>query len=194
VNTITEEMLEAMKDAGCVCISFGVESGSEKILDFYQKTINHDQTIKAFKMCHKYGIEPTANIMLGAPMETIDDLEKTYQLMKKIKPDDIAVYFVTAVPGRHIYDYAVENDLLEREIDWTEFDPARNREHEHVNMKLLHVTLDDLKRYKRKILRYRSIRKVTSIPNVAKWLRDLVKDPSLAFKKAEKVITSFRSS
>jgi len=193
VNAITEGMLEAMRDAGCICISFGVESGSKKILDFYQKTINHDQTIKAFKLCHKYGIEPTANIMLGAPMETMDDLEQTYQLIKKIKPDDIAVYFVTAVPGRYIYEYAIEHDLLEKEIDWTEFDPARNRELEHVNMKLLYVTLDDLKRYKRKILRYRSLRKMTSPQNVSRWLVDMVKDPGLAFKKAGKVVASLRS-
>jgi len=194
VNTVTEEMLEVMRDAGCICISFGVESGSENILHFYDKTIKLEQTKKAFELCHKYGIEPTANVILGAPQETIEDLEKTYKLLKAIKPDDIAVYFCTAIPGKYIYDYAVENDLLNKEIDWIEYDTARNREYEHVNMKLLHVTIDDLKRYKKKILRYRSLRKMTSFQNISRWLSEAVTNPVLALKKAGNVVASLRSS
>jgi anaerobic magnesium-protoporphyrin IX monomethyl ester cyclase len=192
VNTVTEEMLEAMADSGCICISFGVESGSEKILSFYDKTIKLDQTKNAFKLCHKYGIEPTANVMLGAPEETLEDLEKTYKLIKVIKPDDIAVYFCTAIPGKYIYDYAKEHGLLNKDIDWVEYDTARNREEEHVNIKLLHVTIDDLKRYKKKILRYRSMRKITSIPNITKWLKEAASNPGLALKKAGKVLSTLR--
>jgi anaerobic magnesium-protoporphyrin IX monomethyl ester cyclase len=194
VNTVTDEMLEAMADSGCICISFGVESGSERILHFYDKTIKLEQTKNAFKLCHKYGIEPTANVMIGAPEETLDDLDRTYKLIKQIKPDDIAVYFCTAIPGKYIYDYAVEHDLLNKDIDWIEFDTARNREEEHVNMKLLNVTLDDLKRYKKKILRWRSFHKMTSPQNLSRWFADMMKDPGLALKKAGNVLASLRSS
>ncbi|MBU1627943.1 radical SAM protein, partial [bacterium] len=194
VNTITEEMIAVMRESGCHCISFGVESGSEKILKFYEKTTKIEQTKKAFKLCHKYGIEPTANIMIGHPEETIEDLEKTYKLIKTIKPEDVAVYFCTAFPGKRIHDYAVKNNLLNKEIDWIEYDIARNREIEHVNMKLLHITHDDLKRYKRKIHRWRSIRKMTSPQNLYRWFAGMAKDPGLAFKNAGKVISSLRNS
>jgi len=187
-DAVTFEMLKLMRDVGCECISFGVESGSPKILEFYRKEVDISVVEQAFSWCHRVGIEATSNIMLGAPMETLEDLEMTYQLVRRIKPDDLTVYYCTAMPGKDIYDWAVENDVLKGKISYEEFDTALNREVGNVNMHLKHLTIDQINQYKRKLEAYRSRRKLTSPRNVAKWLRELVGSPGEALTKARFVL------
>ena len=69
VDLITRELLTVMKQAGCQGIAFGVESGSQRVLDFYQKKIKVEDTIRAFDLCREFGIGTHAFMMLGAPIE-----------------------------------------------------------------------------------------------------------------------------
>lgn len=191
VDSVDKEMLKAMKKAGCTCISFGVESGSTRVLDFYRKEITPDQSRQAFKWCHEVGIEATSNICLGAPMETREDLEATYRLIKEIKPDDVAVYILTAIPGKEIYKIAVEKGFLADHINpecYETFDTARNRDLEQTNLKLEHLHYHDLVEYKRKILRWRSWHKMTSPRNIAKWIGEAMRHPGVAAGKALRIL------
>ena len=191
VDSVDREMLVAMKRAGCECISFGVESGSPKVLAFYRKEITLDQTRDAFRWCHDVGIEATSNICLGAPMETRDDLEQTYRLIKEIKPDDVAVYILTAMPGKDIYTIAERDGFLADNITpecYETFDTARNRDLEQTNLKLEHLHYHDLVAYKRRILRWRSWRKMTSGRNIVKWVGEAVRHPGVALGKARRIV------
>lgn len=111
VNTLDEEMAVAMKEAGCDCLFFGFESGSQKILDFLNKGITVDQSLRAGELCHKHGLLIFADYMLGIPGETEDDLRATYELMKRIRPQICAGTFFTPVPGSSLYEYCLERDL-----------------------------------------------------------------------------------
>lgn len=184
VDTVDFELLKLMKKTGVHCISFGVEAGSQRILDFYRKDITPEQTIQAFDWCHKVGIESTANIILGAPIETREELEMTYQLIKRIRPDDTSVYFCTALPGKHLYTIARELGYLHRVISYEEYDTARNRDLENINMALDSLTMDDLKEYKTKILRYKAWRKLTSFHNIWEWTKEAITHPGMQLKKA----------
>jgi anaerobic magnesium-protoporphyrin IX monomethyl ester cyclase len=192
VDTVTREKVRVMGESGCHCISFGVESGSQKILDCYQKGTKPEQAEKAFGWCHEFGVEATANIMIGYPMETNEDIEATYRLLKRIKPDDIIVYLSTAIPGRHIHTWAVENGYLTTDENPELLDPARNRAHEIMNMRLPFLELSDVIDWKHKIERYRSWRKMTSISNIARWAADLTREPGKALTKAGRVLRGFR--
>ena len=100
VDKVSPKILDAMAAAGCEEVVFGVESGSQRILDFYQKDIAVEDTIKAFALCKERGIRAGANVILGAPMETAEELDQTYKLLEKIEPDHFWVFFATALPGR----------------------------------------------------------------------------------------------
>jgi len=188
VDTVTRDKVRVMAESGCHCISFGVESGSQKILDFYRKGTTPEQAEKAFQWCHEFGVEATANLMIGFPMENEEDLRATYDHLKRLKPDDIIVYLSTAIPGRYIHDWAVENGYLANDTNPELLDPARNRACEVMNMRLPFLTLEDVISWKRKIERYRSWRKLTSYENLRDWASELVQHPGSAARKAFRVV------
>jgi len=55
-NTLTEELAKAMKEAGCIALLIGFESGNQRVLNFLRKGITVEQSIKAAEICKKYGI------------------------------------------------------------------------------------------------------------------------------------------
>ena len=142
-----------MKDCGLSHISFGVESGSQDILNFYRKGITVNQIINAFNMCHKLKIKTFAYFMIGAPMETKEDLNLTWKLIKRIKPDGLDMFTTTPYLGNDLYHYVVDNDLV-----------VTDRVDEVCCMgdkfmiKMKHLTNGDLKKFKRKVYRYNNVR------------------------------------
>lgn len=112
VDTFDEELAEVMSSAGCVCLFFGFESGSQRILNFLKKGINPDQSIRSAMLCKKYGIIIFADYMLGIPTETEEDLKQTLTLIKKIEPELPSPTYFTPIPGCDLYDYCKENGLI----------------------------------------------------------------------------------
>jgi len=111
VDQISAPLIEQMKKCGLEAIAFGVESGSQKVMDFFRKGIKVEQTIKAFDLCHEHGIGTLAFVMLGAPVETREDLEATVRLVERIRPESLSFSIATPGPGNALHDYAVENDI-----------------------------------------------------------------------------------
>jgi len=141
-----------MAECGCVEVVFGVESGSQRILDFYKKDISVEQTEKAFKLCHERGIRAGANVILGAPMETPEELELTYQLLERIQPDHFWVFFATALPGKALTRYVVEHNLLKRNLGYHYYDTAMNGVYGEANIALTHLGHEQLVAMRNRIL------------------------------------------
>lgn len=146
VDNIDEEMLLEMKYAGCVHLSIGVESGSQKILDFLKKGITVDDIIRAFDLCNKVGIFTHAYIIIGSPMETIKDLQLTAKLIDRIKPCSVGITRLTPMKGSFLYDYAYENGLININ-SFDEWDYCSNAS----PLILKYLTCDDLEQYATKI-------------------------------------------
>jgi radical SAM superfamily enzyme YgiQ (UPF0313 family) len=108
VNLVDYEQFSSMRKAGLDTVYFGVESGSQKILDFYGKGIKLQETEKAFEICRKLGIHTGAYFMLGALPETRKDMELTYQFVKRLKPTFSLVFIFMPLPGSELYQYYIE--------------------------------------------------------------------------------------
>ncbi len=122
VDKIDEPLLKTMKDAGCVQIDFGVESGSQKVLDTIKKDCTVDQIRKAYALCRKVGIRTLANLMINHPGETEKDVEKTIELAKEIKSNLYLINVASPYPGSEIYEQYgkhVDPDEFEK-ISWYE--------------------------------------------------------------------------
>lgn len=115
------ETLHWMKKAGCIAVAFGVESGSQKILDNIQKNIKIADIKTAFKNCHEVGILTHAYIMVGNIGEDKTTIQQTKDILAEIKPFNINVSITTPYPGTQLYDYAMKNNLLLSK-DWEKYD------------------------------------------------------------------------
>ena len=108
-NFVDYDLFKLMKKAGLGSVFFGVESGSQKILDFYGKGITLEQVENAFAICKKLKIFTGAYWMIGVLPETREDMELTYQFAKKIKADKNYVFIFMPLPGSELYDYYIDN-------------------------------------------------------------------------------------
>ena len=104
VNYMSEDLLCWMRKAGCIQISYGVESGSKKIRSLLNKKITNDEIEKAFAMTLKYGILPRAYFIYGCPGETHRTIFETIDLIEKIKPLVIHFFVLSLFPGTRLYE------------------------------------------------------------------------------------------
>jgi radical SAM superfamily enzyme YgiQ (UPF0313 family) len=139
VDQITRPLIEQMKRCGLEGVAFGVESGSQRVLDFFRKGIKVEQTVRAFDICHEMGIGTHAFIMLGAPVETREDLEATVRLVERIRSESISVSITTPAPGTDLYRQVQESGLLNLSQP-EDSDYHYNRE----PIKLPHLSVKDL--------------------------------------------------
>ena len=114
VDTVDEEMLVHLKKAGCQLIHYGVESGSQRILDLIQKRITLDQIRRGVAMTQKAGIEQLCFFMFGIPGETQAEMEMTLQLAKELNPTYASFHVATPYPTTRLYELESANGSLAR--------------------------------------------------------------------------------
>jgi radical SAM superfamily enzyme YgiQ (UPF0313 family) len=102
-----------MKEAGCITVWFGVESGSQQVLDAMKKGITPELTMKVLGWVREIGMKPVPNVILGFPGENKKSAWETIKFVEKIAPDDLAFYNVaTPFPGTPMYDNVKEKGWL----------------------------------------------------------------------------------
>jgi hypothetical protein len=125
-----------MRKAGCIQISYGIESGAEKIRKLLGKHISDLQIRRAFELTQKQGIMARAYFIYGCPQESWHTIEETIELMDAIKPLSAIFYILDLFPGTALYDdYTQRNNLnddiwLKRieDIMYFETDPSLSRD------------------------------------------------------------------
>jgi anaerobic magnesium-protoporphyrin IX monomethyl ester cyclase len=124
VDMLTRDLLVKMKQAGCISVWFGVESGSQQVLDEMKKGITTEQTIKVLGWVREFGLKPVPNVILGFPTETKKSAWKTIHYAEKLSPNDMSFYNIaTPFPGTPMYDQVVENGWL-KVTDFDKYDTA----------------------------------------------------------------------
>jgi len=124
VDTINRSLLKKMRRAGCFLIYYGVESGSQRILNFIKKGIRIEQIKKAIIWTKEAGIKTLGSFMIGFPDETREEIGETIKLSKNLKLDYAQFSIVTPYPGTELYQTAKRDGLLLTE-DWSEYTAAR---------------------------------------------------------------------
>jgi len=114
VDFVSKDMLIWMKKSGCKNIYFGVESGSEKILQNIRKNTSIDQIINAYKLCKEVGIPAGMGIMIGNPGENRETIRETIRLMNKINPEgEPGIYnILTIFPNTEVYELAKNKGFI----------------------------------------------------------------------------------
>jgi radical SAM superfamily enzyme YgiQ (UPF0313 family) len=146
VDKIDLELLTIMKKAGCVDMAFGVESGSQKILDNCNKGIKVEQIIKAAELCRKVGIRFYCMIILGLPGEDDETIKETEILIKKIRPYYVQFCFAVPFPNTELYSYYNSRNLI-RTKDWEEYCPLNP----NPICRSENLSYEELKMYRKKL-------------------------------------------
>ena len=104
VDQVSRELLAEMKDANCQLVSFGVESGSQKILNAMKKGTTVEQNERAIVWAKEVGLSVSMSVIVGYPGETTDTLEQTLDFIRITEPDDVYLYLATPYPGIELHD------------------------------------------------------------------------------------------
>jgi len=99
VEVVDREMLQRMKEAGCWRTRFGIESGSDGVLDFISKGITKEKIRNAITAADEVGLRPKAFFMVGHMPDTPDTIRETIDFAKSIPLHDITVQINTLLPG-----------------------------------------------------------------------------------------------
>lgn len=111
-DRLTRPMVEALKSAGCTQLGIGVESGSQRILDFLETGKKITAFPPAFEMLQGSGIDTFINLIAGVPGEEDEDILQTVELLKKIKASTVGVSFLTPYPGTPFFDLALRKGWI----------------------------------------------------------------------------------
>jgi len=118
VDTASDELYALMAKAGCSLIMFGMESGSQRILDYYNKRITVDHIRKAIRYAKKSNIDVMTSLIIGAPIETLADIEDTLNVLKSEDIDFIEVSKLAVFPGTPLWEELVRSKIIDVESKW----------------------------------------------------------------------------
>jgi len=121
VDNVDQELLREMKRVGCHYIKYGVESGSQEMLNAMKKGITLEEVRRAFKLSKKVGIKTQAFFLFGLPWDTHQTIRQTIEFAKELKPDSAQFAIVVPHPGTELYDICLKEGWLRFE-SWEDFD------------------------------------------------------------------------
>lgn len=116
VDTVTPEILKLLKQAGCWQLIYGIESGSQKILDAVKKKVTLNQIERALKLTKQAGLRSLGYFMVGFPLETEETIQETINFALRLPLDDFKINILTPFPGSELYSTAQQYGSFNR--DW----------------------------------------------------------------------------
>ena len=168
INRLDKEIIQAMFEAGMICTSLGIESGSEYIRNkIMKKGLNNEKIYEIVNECAKYKhLFIKGFFIIGMPEETHETLQETYEMIKKLPFDKISVNFVSPYPGTELFNCCIENNLLfyktEEYVDIEIFQDSDASPH----FKPYNLTKDDLIKFREKCFDYmREKRAASHLPS-----------------------------
>jgi radical SAM superfamily enzyme YgiQ (UPF0313 family) len=127
VDTVSRQVLEKMRQAGCTTVSFGVESGSPDMLKRIKKGFTLEQVVHAVQLCRDCGIDPHASFILGLPGETKSTLSQTLAFGERLKAMGVShgFHILAPFPGTDVRECVDEYDLQILSDDWRQYHANR---------------------------------------------------------------------
>lgn len=104
-DLVSEELLRAMKQAGCEDIFFGIESASQDVLKLIRKEADIQQAKDVVKMAEKLGIRSHCSFIIGLPGETVESLNHIIEFIEETKPSGrVLPNTLDVLPGTELYE------------------------------------------------------------------------------------------
>ena len=122
-NLASKELFKRMKEAGCIRITMGVETGNQDINNILKKGTKLEQYERAYKWAKQLGIETRGSFIIGNPYDTRETIKQTIKFAKRLKLDEAYFNIMTPYPGTEIYHMAKKNQGLRLLTeDWSQYE------------------------------------------------------------------------
>lgn len=123
VASVTPQLLRAMAESGCRKVAFGVESGSQRVIDLMGKNISLEQVRAAVRWAREAGIPHIeGNFIIGGdPSETFAEIEETRALITSLPWTFVSVAIIVPYPGTPVYEKMRAAGQIEADATWEEF-------------------------------------------------------------------------
>lgn len=120
-DMVTEELVKYMADCGCVELAFGVESGSQRILDHIKKGIKVEENTRAVKLTQQAGMCAKSYLIIGLPGESWDTVSESIKWLLAARPDKSTLSTYQPLPGSEVFDHPDDFDISIFDRDWSKY-------------------------------------------------------------------------
>ncbi|MFC1511048.1 B12-binding domain-containing radical SAM protein [Candidatus Margulisiibacteriota bacterium] len=121
VDNLDRETLQLAKEAGCRQITFGFESGSQRILDVLRKRTTVAKAREAIRLCKEVGLKVNGTFMIGNPTETPADIKMTQDFIRDNPIDAPGLCIATPFPGTEMWNMCLKKGLVPLQPSWSDF-------------------------------------------------------------------------
>lgn len=115
VNLVKDDIVSVMRNAGCVSISYGFESGSSRMLKSMNKIATIEKMESAAKVNRKFGMMLPVSFIIGMPGEDEVSCRETVEFCVRNKIPLKSIMFATPYPGTGLFDLAVSTGRINKE-------------------------------------------------------------------------------
>jgi len=188
-NMVTDHLVKLLKKMGVAKVALGLESGSDKILQYLKgKSITVEDNRTAVNILNKYGIGAYCCFMIGAPPETINDIQQTRDLIREILDMDTKNFcqltVTTPLPGTQLWDYALQKGYITEDVNWRQFSLSpliSTRKDFYINE---HIDFNKFQNIVEDMMALCNSRRLKSIMSKFSlhYVRRIFEDPKLAMK------------
>jgi radical SAM superfamily enzyme YgiQ (UPF0313 family) len=109
IDVVNRKVLYALKEAGCTFIAYGIESGSQRVLEHINKQITKEEIVEAIHMTKEVGIQIRGYFMLGLPTETKEEMEDTIRFAIELDTELVSFTIFVPLPGTAEYRRALKS-------------------------------------------------------------------------------------
>lgn len=128
VRSVDPEILKYWKANGCTAVYYGIESGSQKILDVMEKKATVQMNIDALRWTYEAGLYSIVQLVLGMPGETDETIRETTDFLKTVTPylflengdhpsAITSINYAQALPGTPLYEYARQHGFIGKTLE-----------------------------------------------------------------------------
>lgn len=142
INRMNTDVLRAMAESGCWQVDYGIESGSQQLLDGIRKGLTLDMTRTVTKMTHKAGIRMRGFFMLGLPGETGETMRRTIEFAKKLDLSAAVFHITTPFPGTELYNTVLQSGELDMKASWDDYSIFSSEASPYVPKGLTHEIIE----------------------------------------------------
>lgn len=176
-GAITPEQLQKLKEIGCIAINYGIESGSQKILEIMNKGTSVDDNLSSIRETLGAGMQTMGYFIFGFQGEDDNTLKETISLVldSGLSRQYVSVFYAVALPGTKLYRDCIKNGKIKNEEkfleDLSSYIEEDKSPYEHYTLNFSEINISNIRKWEKTLFILISLNELI---NITPLLRNIV--------------------